>query len=252
MKKTFNLLMLLALGAGVFTLNSCSEEPTDDPTPAASPTCYMTQSTEDGDITSYTYNSDNDIVVSVYDGDTTKYEYSGGRLSLAYDGYEEATFIYTSGNIPSRVNLKEDGVNSGYIIIESTNSNITKIEEHDADDQIQTVTFTTYDASGNLTTMKVDEWDEETSEFYTLASISNIKTDTKKNPYTTSMALVYANMGSPFIYGQTNMISGDFTLFGQSVPVTGTHTYNGNNYPTASTLDAAGEKTEFTYMYDCK
>ncbi|MDB4107121.1 hypothetical protein OAD66_01250 [Bacteroidia bacterium] len=251
MKKTFNLLMILALGAAVFTLNSCSEEPAEDPTPAET-ICYLTQSEEDGEVTTYSYDSDNNVISSISYGDTTTFEYSGGRLNLAYDGSTEATFIYESGNVPSRINLQEDGQSDGYIIMTNTNGNITKIEQHDVDDQIQDVTFATYDANGNLLSVINETWDADLKEFETMAEITNIVTDGKKNPYSTSLALIYADLENPLNFGQSNIVSGDFVVFDQAVPVTSSYTYNANNYPTSSVLTALGEETIFNFTYNCK
>jgi hypothetical protein len=244
MNKSFKLLMLLALGAGMFTLNSCSEDPV--------PVCYMTTSVEDGTTITIAYNSDNQVVSSTYDSTTTTYEYSGGRLSTAYDGYTEATFIYTSGNIPSRVNIKEDGLAAGYWIIESTDGNVTKIELHDADDLVTEVTVATY-VSGNLSSMLLQEYNYDLQEYETTFQLSGIVTDGKKNPYTTSFALVYANLGSPFSFGQSNITSGNLSQSGVVLPVVATHTYNSNNYPTASSLTLGGQAVSaLSYTYDCK
>jgi hypothetical protein len=253
MKIAFKSLILLALGAGMFTLNSCSDEPSDDVTPTpAEPICYMTLASEDGDSTSFNYNSTNQVISSKNDGTITTYEYSGGILSTAFDGYTEATFIYTTGNIPSRINIKEDGKAAGYWIIENSSGNITKVEIHDSSDQVTEVTVATY-VSGNLSTMLLQEWDTDLKDFVTSYQLSNVITDGKKNPYSTSFALVYANSGNPFVFGKTNITSVTLTQNGVSLPATVEHTYNANNYPITSKLKLSGTLiSDNAYIYNCK
>ncbi|MFT5057223.1 MAG: hypothetical protein ACI80H_001947, partial [Pseudoalteromonas distincta] len=180
----------------------------------------------------------------------TTYEYSEGRLSSVYDGDVEATFIYASGNVPERINIKEDGVDAGFFILEGSNGNITKLEIHDEAGEVTQVTNVTYDANGNALSVLVQSWDEEQMDFVTVLQVSDILTDGKKNPYATSLALVFANLESPLVFGQSNIISGNAAFMGQNIPITGTHTYNSNNYPTTS--DVAEGLYTGTYTFDCK
>ncbi|MFT7230107.1 MAG: hypothetical protein ACI9GO_000570 [Bacteroidia bacterium] len=249
MKKSFKLLLILALGAGVLTLNSCSDEAEEEPTPAV-PVCYMTSLEVSSGTTAFLYNSDNQVVTSIEDGDTTTYEYSEGRLSSVYDGDVEATFIYASGNVPERINIKEDGVDAGFFILEGSNGNITKLEIHDEAGEVTQVTNVTYDANGNALSVLVQSWDEEQMDFVTVLQVSDILTDGKKNPYATSLALVFANLESPLVFGQSNIISGNADFMGQNVPITSTHIYNSNNYPTSSIV--AQGLYSGTYTFDCK
>jgi hypothetical protein len=212
----------------------------------------MTSTTDDGDVTAYVYNASNQVISSTYDGVSTAYEYSGGRLSTAFDGTTEATFIYTSGNIPSRVNLLEDGVNAGYWIIENTDGNITKIELHDADDVVSEVTVATY-TGGALSTILVQSYNYDTEEFETGTQVSGITNDGKSNPYNTNFALIYANIDNPLILGKNNLTGGNLVFGGENIPFTIAHTYNTNNYPLISTITIPGlGSNTVSYVYDCK
>jgi hypothetical protein len=248
MKNSFKILAVLALGASAIFLHSCTE--VEEPEPAV-PVCYMSTLVDDGDTTTYIYNSDNQIVQSVYDGDTVIYEYSGGRLSTIVDGLLESTFIYDAGNLPSRINNKFDGIDAGYIIVESSGGNITKVEIHDETGQATEVTNVTY-TDGKISSLIADEWNADSSEFETTAQITNIMTDGKKNPYQTSLALIMANYDNPLAYGTDNMVSGDLDFDGQSVPVVVTHTYNANDYPENTNLTILGFPVSTSYTFDCK
>ena len=251
MKKSFKLLLILALGAGVLTLNSCSDDVEEEENPIpATPICYMTSLTVDGTTTDFLYNSYNQVVASIEDEDTTTYEYSGGRLSSVYDGDVEATFIYASGDLPERINIKDAGVDDGYLLLEGSNGNITKLEIYDDAGEVTQVTNVTYDANGNALSVLVQSWDEEQMDFVTVLQVSDILTDGKKNPYATSLALVFANLESPLVFGQSNIISGNADFMGQNVPITSTHIYNSNNYPTSSIV--AQGLYSGTYTFDCK
>jgi hypothetical protein len=263
MNKTFKLLMILALGAGVFTLQSCSDETgTTDPTPAET-TCYVTQEkiTSDGDIQTidYTYDSDDNIIlaVSTEDGvsDSTVYEYSGGRLAIAYDGFTESTFIYPSGsNTPERINTKEDGVSVSYAILTSDGANITKIENHNTldGDVIEDVLFVEYDANGDVTSAEGQEYNADADEFTTILKLSNVITDGKKNPYATSLAFFYQNEDNPVSLGTSNVASATITLNGFDTPYASSFEYNSDMFPTSSSATILGFGTTTDITYNCK
>jgi hypothetical protein len=202
----------------------------------------------DGTTTDFLYDSDNEVVTSIEDGDTTTYKYSGGRLSSVYDGNVEATFIYASGDVPERINIKEDGVDAGFFILEGSNGNITKLEVYDETGEVTQVTNVTYDANGNVLTVLAQGWDEEQMKL--VIQVTDILTDGKKNPYSTSIALIYANLESPLVFGKSNILSGNADFMGQNVPITSTHIYNSNNYPTSSIV--AQGLYSGTYTFDCK
>jgi|AntRauTorckE5430_2_1112549.scaffolds.fasta_scaffold01927_2 hypothetical protein len=250
MKKSFKLILVLALGAGVLTLNSCSDDAEEaDPVPAI-PICYMTSLTVDGNTTDFVYNSNNQVVKSIEDTDTITYEYSGGKLSNVYDDGLTATFIYGSSDIPERINTKEEGEDAGYFLLEGSNGDITKLEIYDDADELSQVTSVTYDANGNVLTVLVQSWDEEQMKLETQLQVTDILTDGKKNPYATSIALIFSNLESPLVFGKSNILSGNADFMGQNVPITSTHIYNSNNYPTSSIV-ALGLYSG-TYTFDCK
>lgn len=253
MKNHFKLLTLIALGASAIFIPSCKEVE-EEPTTPADPTCYMLTSNIDGDITTYTYNSDNQVISAKYDGTTTTFTYTNGKLTSANDGYTESTFVYEAGATqPTRVNLVEDSTNAGYIIMEYNSNNlITKVEYHDETDQIQTVNYVTYDAVGNLTALQIDEWNEDLEDFMTFVTFANITNDGKKNPFQTSLALIYANIDEPVVYGKTNITGGSLVVFGQAVPFTATNTYNDNDYATSTVINIFGETSSYEYTFNCK
>ena len=263
MKNNFKLLMILALGAGVFTLQSCSDETeTTDPTPAET-TCYITQEKITGDgfeeTIDYTYDSDDNIIkaVSTEDGtsETTTFEYSGGRLATAYDGFTESTFIYPSGsNTPERINTKEDGVSVSYAILTSENGRITKIENHNTTDGdvIEDVLFITYDADGNVESAEGQEYNEDTEEFTTTLELSNVITDGKKNPYATSFAFFLQNEDNPVSLGVSNVVSATVTLNGIGTPYASSFEYNSDNFPTSASSTVLGFSNTTDFTYNCK
>lgn len=258
MKKSFKILTLLALGASTLFFNACSEVEEPLP-PAADPICYMTQESITDDFgtetSSFTWDSDDNLVQSVYEGDTTIFEYSGGRLARAYDGYEEATIIYDAGNIPSRINLAYDGIPAGYIILTSDGGNITKVENHEVEgmnDQVTEVSYITYDGNGNVTAFDVDEYNEDTQMFETFLTATNIVSDGKKNPYAESFAFLYLNIDNPAALGKSNITSASISLQGQTFPYTATYTYNDNDYPLTSAITFFIGSSNYTYTYNCK
>ncbi|PCJ64180.1 MAG: hypothetical protein COA58_14460 [Bacteroidetes bacterium] len=263
MKKTFKLFMVLALGAGVFTLQSCSDDTTTtEPTPT-SPTCYITQEkiTSDGDIETidYTYNSDNNITMAISTGDgfsdTTIFEYSGGRLSLAKDESTEATFIYGAGsNVPERINVKTDGIDAGYTILTATDGRVTKIENHDTEDGdvIDDVIFITYNASGSVTDAEAQDYDADTDEYTTTLTLGNVITDGKKNPYETSFVFFYMNDDNPISLGASNVVSATLTVNSLEIPYASSFDYNSNDYPSSGSSTLFGFNTTTDYTYNCK
>ncbi len=258
MKKSFKSLTVIALGAGLLTLNACKEEVVEEP---SVPICYLTQETysdaDGSDVSYYEYDSDDNLVLAVYDGDSTIFGYRNGRLVSANDKFTEATFIYGSGStFPERINLKEGGIDYGFLIVETTNGNITKVEVHENDgtsgDLITEVSYITYDANGNIKSAQLDEWDEDTEEYITYLNIGNITTDDKTNPYSGSIAFFYLNNDNPLVLGVNNILTGDVTLAGTVLPYTSSYTYNDNDYPiTSSTVFFIGSNTR-TFTYNCK
>jgi YD repeat-containing protein len=252
MKNSTKFLAMLVLGASALFNQSCKEVE-EEPTPPADPTCYMLTSNMDGELTTYTYNASNQLVSAERSGTTTTFTYTDGKLMGANDGYTQSTFVYTGAETqPSRVNLKEDNVDAGYIIMEYENGLITKTEFHDETGQITTVNYTTYDANGNLTGLQFDEWDSDSEEFVTFVTFTGMTNDGKKNPFQTSLALIYSNIEEAVVFGKTNITGGNLVVFGQSVPFTATNTYNSNNYATSTVINVFGETTTYEYTFDCK
>lgn len=259
MKQSFKLMLILALGAGTFTLNSCSDEPEEEPTPAVI-TCYLTQEVatdEDGtSTTTYAYNSDNQLVTATEDDDVTTFEYSGGRVATVVNGLEESTFIYTAAsNIPERINVKYDGINDGFMIIESGVNGITKVEEHGYDEDenavLQYVTNFTY-TNGVLTGAKSESYNSEDDEFETDLEIINIVLDGKKNPYNGDVAFLFVNDFSPLAGSKSNIVSADLVTELGNFPYSTTYTYNENNYPTIAKATVLTFSTSINFTYTCK
>ena len=253
MKKQFKLMAMLALGAAAIFIQSCKEVD-EEPVVKADPVCYMLTSKVDGETTTYTYNAENQVISANYLGTITNFTYADGKLTSANDGTTTSAFVYEgTSTLPSRVNLSENGKSTGYIIMEyDNNKQITKVETHDETGQATTVNFITYDAAGNMTGMQVDEWNVDTEEFETWVTFTGITNDGKKNPYQTSLALVYANNEDPVVFGKTNITGGNLVVFGQAVPFTATSTYNDNDYATSTTINVVGETTVYDYTFNCK
>jgi hypothetical protein len=258
MKKFLNLILFAGIAAGIVFVSGCSEVDEPDPEPAE-PVCYMTQEVYKDDFetetTSFEWNSDDQLVKAITGKDTTIFEYSGGRMNRAYDGFSEAVLIYDAGNIPSRINIREDGIDVGYTLLTVVNGDITKAEFHETDggnDQVTEVAYITYDDSSNVTAFDVDIYDEEQEDFVTFLSGSNIKNDGKKNPYKESFGFIYLNLDNPVALGRSNVTSAQVAISGQNFPYTGTYTYNDNDYPLTSTVTFFIGNTDLTYSYNCK
>ena len=266
MKKTFKLLLQVTLGSSVFYLSSCSDESGNDPEPeTAEITCYITEEKQlsDGDLTTiaYTYNSDNQVISSTEteDGEsyTNTYEYSGGRLSLVAGDNSEATFIYpAASNLPERINISEDGIASEFIIIEADGTSITKVENHEYDDNndavLVDVTNFTYAADGSLMSSTTQEYDSETEEFTTTINIQNIVMDGKKNPYNGNVAYMFSNEFNPIAIASSNIVSGSLVTPAGNFPYTSVYEYNENDYPTKATVSVLGFVTVADFIFDCK
>lgn len=253
MKKHLKLMAMLTLGAPAIFIQSCKEVE-EEPIVKADPVCYMLTSNADGETTTYSYNATNQVITANANGNNTTFTYTDGKLASANDGYTTSTFVYdANSSVPTRVNLTEDGASAGYIVMEYDNNKlITKVETHDETGQITTVNSITYDAAGNMTGMKADEWNADIEEFETWVTFTDITTDGKKNPFQTSLALIYANIEDPVIFGKTNITGGNLSVFGQAIPFTASSTYNENNYATSTTINIFGETTVYEYTFNCK
>ena len=133
MKKSLKTLTLFALGLGVITFSSCSDESGDDPDPVEVITCQLTGIGEvaDGESynTTFTYDADGNLTKrSDPDGDMT-FTYVDGKITtIGFDG-EIATVTYDGNTLPYRMELTEDG-ETFYFIMKSENGRYVTIEDH--------------------------------------------------------------------------------------------------------------------------
>lgn len=273
MKNTLKMMWILALGAGLFTMSSCTDDD-EDPEPDGSgntgeTVCYPTKvvSTDsDGDDTyDYTYNSDNQLIESknTYDGDleTTTYDYTDGKLMTATSGTSVATFVYADGAaMPNRVNITEDGENSEFLIIETNSDDqITKVEYHYYDDGQAMLDFVdtyTY-IDGSVETYISETYDNETETFETDLELTDFVFDDKKSPYGGQLAFSYEGDFNPLTVTRNNLISANLIADdGQGgqlkLPYNATYEYNANKYPTSSSLTLLGQSTNIVITYNCK
>jgi YD repeat-containing protein len=262
MKKSLKLFTLLAFGAGIVGLHSCTTETPDDPTPAEIK-CYLTQevSIEDSvtTTTNYTWDANDNLTTAVVNSDgfidTTVFEYTGNVLNTAVSGDETSTFVYAATGELQRINNSIDGVDDSYELFTTVGGNITKIEFHNLDsgDVVETVMYLTYDADGNVTAASVDFYDEDTDMYFTLADGSNFTNDGKNNPFALSYALLFMNIDDPYIFGNSNMSTATLTVFGQTGTLTSSYTYNDNDYPLTMEIQQDGSTSEsVTCTYNCK
>ena len=254
MKRKFKLLTIMALSAFMLTLASCSEEVPGDTTPLdttenTEPTCYLT-TCEDAGSRTFEYNATNQLIKATIEADVINYTYVDNKLSVAEDNNgNKSTFTFDGGDIPSRIDIVENGENAGYILLESTEGNITRIENHDASGTATLLAVVEYEEN-NPVSLSYQQWDEASKQFQTALEVENIETDGKNNPYRGDFALMFTNLNSPFIFGQSNILSGTVKILGNDTPITGTHEYNEKDFPTSSNL-ASGVYSA-TYTYDCK
>ena len=255
-------MLIFALGAGVLTLNSCSDEAEEELNPETTPattTCYVTQETssddEGSETINYEYNSDDELQYAIEDGDSTIFEYSGGRVAVAINGLEESTFIYSAAsNTPERINIKDDGVATGFVIIVSGANGITKVENHEYDEEnavLVGVTDFTY-ANGLLSSAIIQEYDAETEEFSTDLEIASIVLDGKKNPYNGDVAFLFVNDFSPLAASSSNIVSAQVVTELGNFEYTTAYEYNEHNYPTNATASIFGQTNTIAFTYNCK
>ena len=252
-------MLIFALGAGVLTLNSCSDEAEEELTPATT-TCYITQETitddEGSETINYEYNSDDELQYAIENGDSTIFEYSGGRVAAAINGLEESTFIYpAANNTPERINIKYDGLATGFVIIVSGADGITKVEnyEYDAEENAVLVDVSDYTyANGLLSGAIIQEYDAETEEFITDVEIASIVSDGKKNPYNGDVAFLFVNEFSPIAASSSNIVSAQVVTELGNFEYTTAYEYNEHNYPTNATASIFGQTNTIAFTYNCK
>ena len=253
-------MLILALGAGALTLNSCSDEAEADPTPAATTTCYVTQEVSTDDEGSYTvnyaYNSDDQLQYSIEDGDSIIFEYSGGRVAVVIDGLEESTFIYpAASNTPERINIKQNGVATGFVIIVSGTNGITKVENHEYDSAENAVLIDVTDftyTNGLLSGAISQSYDAETEEFSTDLEIESVVLDGKKNPYNGDVAFLFVNDFSPIAASSSNIVSAQVVTELGNFEYLSAYEYNEHNYPTNATASIFGQTNTIAFTYNCK
>lgn len=263
MKKFLNILLLAGIAASLVVSSGCSEvdEPTDpgttDPT---STTCYMTQEVSsddfDSETTSYLWNDNNQLIRAIEDGDTTILDYQDGKLIAAYGGSSRADLVYgNGGTIPSRINIKEDGEDVGHTLLTETDGNITYAEFYDTEsgsDVLSQKVTISYDETNNVSSFKVEIYDEDLNTFTTFLEGSNIQNDGKKNPYRESFAFVWLNIDNPVALGASNVTSAQVAIATQNFPYVANYTYNDNDYPLTSKVTFFIGNTDLTYTYNCK
>ncbi|MBT6236519.1 MAG: hypothetical protein HOI49_10585 [Bacteroidetes bacterium] len=272
MKKQFNLFLLLVLGAGMMTIQSCSEDEGNDPEPEVEEqviTCLpttVTESEEGNTITiNYEYDANDVLVKSTKEEDgearLSTYEYDAdGMLSKVITEDETAEFLYAAGSTtPERINISTNGQPSSFIVISSSAGNITKIENSYYDNGeaiLSDVTNFTY-VDNKLNSSISESYDPTTETFVTVAQISDITFDGKKNPFNSNIAFAFDGDIDPLAITPENIASGNIvTVVGTeevTLPYTGTYTYNENDYPITSRQSLANFfNTDYTYEYTCK
>lgn len=256
--------MLVALGAGMFTFNSCSEEPTTDPTPTPTEKkCYIIEQKdvfpETATIT-YMYNDKNQVLSATKGTAVTNFEYTDNKLTKATTGSEVSTFVYVDGGaVLQRINQTTDGIDNGYIYLTRTNNKLTKVETHNtttAEDVIETITLITYDGQGNISSLVTQEYNASTKEFETQFSLTSVETDGKLNPFSTDLAYFFMNTQNPKAFGDHNITSGSAMAQGFPAEYKATMVYNENGYPTAINaavkLAVGDVPAPTTLTYTCK
>ena len=274
MKNTFKMMWVLMLGAGLFTMSSCTDD-NEDPEPngngdTTETTCYATKvvsTDEDGDDTyEYEYNADNQVVKSTntYEGDSyiTVFEYKDGKLDKAIgDDTDVSQFIYENGgDIPSRINTTFDGEDAYFTVITTENGNITKIENSYYDDSgdavLEDVTTLTYE-NGVITRSLTETYDPDSETFETDIDLQDIVLDGKKTPYNGQIAFAFEDGFNVLAILPSNVLSanivGDDGAGGElKIPYTSTFTYNDNDYPNEFNVSLFTFTTTTKVTYDCK
>ncbi len=274
MKNTFKMMWVLMLGAGLFTMSSCTDD-NEDPEPngngeTTETACYATKvvsTDEDGDDTyEYEYNADNQVVKSTntYEGDSsvTVFEYKDGKLDKAIgDGIDVSQFIYENGgDIPSRINTTIDGEDAYFTVITTENGNISKIENSYYDDNgdavLEDVTTLTYE-NGVITRSLTETYDPEFDTFETEIDLQDIVLDGKKTPYNGQIAFAFEDDFNVLAISSSNVLSANLVSDDGDggeikIPYTSTFTYNDNDYPTEFNVSLFTFTSTTKVTYDCK
>ena len=259
MKQTFKSFLLLAFGLGAMTFSSCSDESGDDPDPIEVITCQLIGVGEvaDGESynTTFTYDADGNLTKrSDPDGDMT-FTYVDGKITtIGFDG-EVATVTYDGNSLPYRMELTEDG-ETFYFIMKSENGRYVTIEDHyvvDGEDELQGVTNITYDASGNVSSVKTEEYDWDSEKFTEVGSVTKLSFDDKKNPYITSPALMVYELldGDEANLSVNNPVTYTYN-YGSETDVSNSYTYNDEGYPTKRDETGFSSPATYNFAYNCK
>lgn len=265
MNNTLKTITLTALSISLLGLNSCTEEEsTPDVQEESTPkTCYITQQTETfpvAGVIAYTYDDENQVASATTDGETTTFAYEDGKLGTASSGTQVSTFTYLDGtNLLERINQQEDGADVGYILLAYENEKLTQAETHntrDGDDITELRTNIAYNGSGEITSLVIQEYNEDKDAFETQFSLTEVQTDDKANPISSNLAYFFMNTQNPKAYGDNNIISGSAQVMGQSATYGATIEYNEQGYATAinaSVTNVVGTlPAPSTFIYDCK
>lgn len=263
MKLSFKLIALLAIGAGLLTLQSCSDESGDDtdPTPVET-SCYLTSSSEVSQgsnwPTTYTYDASNNLASVTNDDITLNYSYTNGTLSgMTTNDGAVVSVDYKGGDFPSTLEITYDGEKST-IEITRNGDKIVTVEyyyEEDGVSELEYKTELSYNSDGTINSVSELEYDPDTKTFETYSTIKNITSDDKENPYITSLGMIiYTVINEDYEnLGKGNVLTAQYDYYlNDPSQITNSYTYNNDGFPVTKQQTGFSDVTDYTFSYDCK
>ena len=250
--------LLVAVALGV---SSCTEDDTNEPEPTIVPevNCQLQSVSEidDNEVwnVAYTYDANGNVLTVTDEDGSLAFEYSGNEItSIKYDDADIAV-SYSGGTLPSKLKFVEDEETIS-LELESSNGRFTKMETYitiDGQDVLSEKTTVAYTTDGNVIEVVSEEYDFETETLTETSRTDNISTDNKKNPYTTSTAIMLLQLldGDDANLGVNNLVTATYTFDGTSTSVSNSFEYNENDYPTKRVETGFSSPTTYNFTYKC-
>ncbi len=253
MKKT--ILLVLMLGSLSYFLSSCKDKSTDCcDNPNTDKSCKLASQEENGVLINYHYSAGVIIMATGQFGDTTYFDYSGaGVLSTATNNQGvKATFEYNGSDIPSKVNIIENGQNAYYFAIASSNNVITQVRTYahgTTTNPMQEINVNYNGSQMQSFELKVEDGQGGLINFI---EADSIETDGKLNPLRSDFAITYMNFENPFAFGNSNIIDADILVIGTETPMSANYTYNDQDYVIESDIKITGADRLTKFTYNCE
>ena len=233
--------------------SACKDTEVVDQTPQTTK-CKLTSQEENGVLINYHYSNNLIVMATGQFGDTTYFDYSGsGNLSSAINNQGvKATFEYNGSDIPSKVNIIENGQNSYYFAIASANDIITQVRTYAYGTTTNPMQEINVNYSGAIMQSFELKVEDGQGGLISFIEADSIETDGKLNPLRSDFAITYMNFENPFAFGNSNIIDADILVIGTPTPMSATYSYNEKDYVVESDIKITGADRYTTFTYNCE